>query len=29
VAFAVLIMNMAVPTLDYYTKPRVFGQEKK
>ena len=25
VAFAVLIMNMAVPMLDYYTKPRVFG----
>jgi len=29
VAFAVLIMNMAVPTLDYYTRPRVFGQGKK
>lgn len=29
VAFAVLIMNMAVPTLDYYTQPRVYGQEKK
>lgn len=29
VAFAVLIMNMAVPTIDYYTQPRVFGQEKK
>jgi electron transport complex protein RnfD len=29
VAFAVLIMNMAVPTLDYYTQPRVFGQEKE
>lgn len=28
VAFAVLIMNMAVPTIDYYTQPRVFGQEK-
>lgn len=26
VAFAVLIMNMAVPTIDYYTQPRVFGQ---
>ncbi|MFV1983805.1 MAG: electron transport complex subunit RsxD [Thiohalomonadales bacterium] len=25
VAFAVLLMNMAVPTIDYYTKPRVFG----
>lgn len=28
VAFAVLIMNMAVPTIDYYTQPRVFGKEK-
>jgi len=26
VAFAVLLMNMAAPTLDHYTKPRVFGQ---
>lgn len=25
VAFAVLLMNMAVPTIDHYTKPRVFG----
>ncbi|MEK8015645.1 MAG: electron transport complex subunit RsxD [Candidatus Parabeggiatoa sp.] len=25
VAFAVLLMNMTVPTIDYYTKPRVFG----
>lgn len=25
VAFAVLLMNMAVPMIDYYTKPRVFG----
>lgn len=25
VAFAVLLMNMAAPTIDYYTKPRVFG----
>jgi len=25
IAFAVLIANMIVPTLDYYTKPRVFG----
>ncbi len=25
VAFAVLLMNIAVPTLDLYTKPRVFG----
>jgi len=28
VAFAVLLMNMAAPTLDYYTQPRVFGHEK-
>jgi electron transport complex protein RnfD len=25
IAFAVLLMNMAVPTIDYYTRPRVFG----
>ena len=25
VAFAVLLMNMAVPTIDYYTQPRVYG----
>jgi len=25
VAFSVLLMNMVVPTIDYYTKPRVFG----
>ncbi len=25
VAFAVLLMNMAAPTIDYYTRPRVFG----
>jgi electron transport complex protein RnfD len=29
VAFAVLLMNMAVPTIDYYTKPRVFGHSGK
>jgi electron transport complex protein RnfD len=29
VAFAVLLMNMAAPTLDHYTKPRVFGQGSK
>ena len=29
VAFAVLLMNMAAPTLDYYTQPRVFGHEKE
>jgi electron transport complex protein RnfD len=28
VAFAVLLMNMAAPTIDYYTQPRVFGQRK-
>jgi len=27
VAFAVLLMNIAVPTIDYYTQPRVFGRE--
>jgi electron transport complex protein RnfD len=26
IAFAVLLMNMAAPFIDYYTKPRVFGQ---
>jgi electron transport complex protein RnfD len=26
VAFAVLLMNMAAPTIDYYTQPKVFGQ---
>jgi len=29
VAFAVLIMNMAVPTIDYYTQPRTFGHAHK
>jgi electron transport complex protein RnfD len=28
VAFAVLLMNMAAPTIDYYTQPRVFGHEE-
>ncbi len=27
VAFAVLLMNMAAPTIDYYTQPRVFGHK--
>lgn len=27
VAFAVLLMNMAAPTIDYYTQPKVFGSE--
>ncbi|MCW8827687.1 MAG: electron transport complex subunit RsxD [Gammaproteobacteria bacterium] len=25
VAFSILLMNMAAPTIDYYTRPRVFG----
>jgi electron transport complex protein RnfD len=25
VAFSVIIMNMAVPLIDYYTQPRVYG----
>ncbi len=29
VAFAVLLMNMAAPTLDYYTQPRVYGHGPK
>ena len=28
IAFAVLLMNMAAPTIDYYTQPRVYGQKK-
>ncbi|MDD7804128.1 MAG: electron transport complex subunit RsxD [Endozoicomonas sp. (ex Botrylloides leachii)] len=28
VAFAVLLMNMAAPTLDYYTQPRTYGHKK-
>ena len=28
IAFAVLIMNMAAPTIDYYTQPRVFGHRR-
>ena len=27
VAFAVLLMNMTAPTLDYYTRPRVYGED--
>jgi Na+-translocating ferredoxin:NAD+ oxidoreductase subunit D len=26
IAFAVLLMNMTVPLIDYYTQPKVFGQ---
>jgi len=29
VAFAVLLMNMTAPTIDYYTRPRVFGTAGK
>ncbi len=29
VAFAVLLMNMTVPTIDYYTRPRAFGQHRR
>lgn len=28
IAFAVLIMNMAVPLIDYYTQPRTYGHKK-
>ncbi len=28
VAFSVLLMNMAAPTIDYYTQPRVFGERE-
>lgn len=28
VAFAVLLMNMAVPTIDHYTQPRVYGHSR-
>jgi electron transport complex protein RnfD len=27
-AFAVLLSNLAVPTIDYYTKPKTYGQQK-
>ncbi|MEG3768736.1 electron transport complex subunit RsxD [Alteromonas sp. 14N.309.X.WAT.G.H12] len=29
VAFAVIIMNMAVPLIDYYTQPRTYGHKGK
>jgi electron transport complex protein RnfD len=29
IAFAVLIMNMAVPLIDYYTQPRTYGHRTK
>ncbi|WP_372866575.1 RnfABCDGE type electron transport complex subunit D, partial [Pseudomonas sp.] len=28
VAFAVLLMNLAAPTIDYYTRPRTYGHRK-
>jgi electron transport complex protein RnfD len=28
VAFAVLLMNLAAPTLDYYTRPRTYGHDQ-
>ncbi len=28
IAFSVIIMNMAVPLLDYYTQPRVYGTKR-
>ncbi len=29
IAFSVLLLNIAVPTIDHYTKPRVYGHPKK
>ncbi|MGB3727050.1 MAG: electron transport complex subunit RsxD [Glaciecola sp.] len=29
IAFAVVIMNMAVPLIDYYTRPRTYGHREK
>ena len=28
IAFSVVIMNMAVPLIDYYTQPKVYGQQR-
>jgi electron transport complex protein RnfD len=28
VAFAVLLANITVPLIDYYTRPRVYGHRK-
>ena len=28
VAFAVLLMNLAAPTIDYFTRPRTYGHSK-
>lgn len=27
-AFAVLLMNLAAPTIDYYTRPRTYGHRQ-
>jgi electron transport complex protein RnfD len=29
IAFGVLLMNMAAPAIDHYTRPRVFGEERR
>ena len=29
VAFAVLLMNLAAPTIDFYTRPRIFGEQDR
>lgn len=29
IAFSVLLMNMCVPLIDYYTRPRTYGYDKK
>ncbi|MGD8514637.1 MAG: RnfABCDGE type electron transport complex subunit D, partial [Granulosicoccaceae bacterium] len=29
VAFGVLLMNMAAPTIDHFTQPRVFGERRR
>ena len=29
IGFAVLLMNLAAPTIDYYTQPRVYGHRRK
>ncbi len=28
IAFSILLMNMAAPTIDYYTRPQVFGHKR-
>jgi electron transport complex protein RnfD len=28
IGFAVLLMNLAAPTIDYYTAPRVYGHKR-